>query len=544
MQKSDNFIISEQQEKDTSYLKKRKKIRILVLLTSICLIIVIILIIIFTTKKSNKEENKQEQEKEKENVKIDSTYFKSFKYCSYSILELKALNLDQYSNINNTDISFNFTIENSTVQYYSDSLIDNIIKIKIPEEAISGNVQLNIEKINFTYNFSIEIIKEIPLKINENITEYYGSGIRIEDDLISYIRNNYSIIYYFTAPCNCTYDIEISSSSPNDDAYINADIDSNLTILQNKGRNIESLTKKINTGNYNNFEINKYGSFYLEENRKYYLRISIIKLQGMYACNINGLKLTPNENQNKTPIGMGYSIYEFDFKNEAYFPFFAGWAMSPNYIKIENEYAEFYFNQTFYNTTEGQRMYKGAELTGNYFTNKDGWYGLQFYLTDEFPKNVDSTIIVQIFNQGRYNSWAGHLHINCENLLIAFRGSSFVVNNTLLGKIDWNEWYNVVIYFKVGLNKKGRIKVWFGKNKLIENEPFFDSGNINFGLGSFYDDETLDSNTIEENGYRNRIGCKFGLYTAYGGDKKIRFKNFKALEYNPNTAFNLVNPSL
>ena len=121
-------------------LKKRKKIRILVLLTSICLIIAIILIIIFTTKKSNKEENKQEQEKEKENVKIDSIYFKSFKYCSYSILELKALNLDQYSNINNTDISFNFTIENSTVQYYSDSLIDNIIKIKIPEEAISGNV--------------------------------------------------------------------------------------------------------------------------------------------------------------------------------------------------------------------------------------------------------------------------------------------------------------------------------------------------------------------------------------------------------------------
>ena len=39
----------------------------------------------------------------------------------------------------------------------------------------------------------------------------------------------------------------------NDDAYINADIDSNLTILQNKGRNIQNLTKKINTGSYNNF---------------------------------------------------------------------------------------------------------------------------------------------------------------------------------------------------------------------------------------------------------------------------------------------------
>ena len=188
-------------------------------------------------------------------------------------------------------------------------------------------------------------------------------------------------------------------------------------------------------------------------------------------------------------------------------------------------------------------MYKGAELTGNFFTNKDGWYGLQLYLTDDFPKYVYSTIIVQIFNQGRSNSWAGHLHINCENLVIGFRGSSFVVNNTLLGKLDWNEWYNVIIYFKVGLNKKGRIKVWFGKKKLIENEPLFDSGNINFGLGSFYDDETLDSNTIEENGYRNRLGCKFGLYTMHGGDKKIRFKHFKALEYNPNGAFNIVNPS-
>ena len=49
---------------------------------------------------------------------------------------------------------------------------------------------------------------------------------------------------------------------------------------------------------------------------------------------------------------------------------------------------------------------------------------------------------------------------------------------------------------------------------------------------------------ISENGLRNRIGCKFGLYTSYGGDKKIRFKHFKALEYNPNEAFNIVNPSL
>ena len=134
------------------------------------------------------------------------------------------------------------------------------------------------------------------------------------------------------------------------------------------------------------------------------------------------------------------------------------------------------------------------------------------------------------------------MHINYENLLIAFRGTSFVVNTTLIGKVDWNEWYNFIIYFKVGLNKKGRIKVWFGKNKLIEDQPLFDSGNINFGFGSFSDDETLNSSKIEENGLPNRIGCKFGLYTSEGGDKIIRFKNLKVLEYNPKGAFDLVNP--
>ena len=124
MQKNDNFIINKQQEKENSYLKKRKKIRILISLVTICLIIAIILIIIFATKKSNKEE------KEKENVEIDLTYIKSLKYCSHSILELKAINLDKFNNINNTDISFIFTTENSTTKYYSDSLIDNLIKLK------------------------------------------------------------------------------------------------------------------------------------------------------------------------------------------------------------------------------------------------------------------------------------------------------------------------------------------------------------------------------------------------------------------------------
>ena len=534
MQKNDKFIIEETEGKNINLLRKRKIIRIIILSIFICLLISIVIIIISIHKNSNDEK--------KENIVINIEDIKNLKYCSFSVLEIKANNLDKYNNIDNKDISFIFMTQNSTKQLYSDSLIYNIIKIKIPKEAITGNVQLNIEKINFTFNFSLEIINEIPLKINENISEYYGEGIRIEEDLISYTMNNYYIIYFLTVPSNCIYDIEISGSSTNNNTFINVDMDSNLTILQNKGRNIYNLTKRIYTKNYNIFQTDKYGSFYLEENETYYLKISFIKTTGSYAININDIKIVPNEYQNKDTLGMGYSIFEFDFKNEAYFPFYPYWAMSPNYIKIENEYAEFYYNQTLYDENEGKRQYKGAELTGNFYTNQDGWYGYQFCLTDTFPKNVSSTIIAQIFNQGRVNTWAGHLHISYENLLIAFRGTSFVVNTTFIGKIDWNVWYNFIIYFKVGLNKKGRIKIWFGKNKLIENEPLFDSGNINFGFGSFSDDETLNSSKIEENGLPNRIGCKFGLYTSEGGDKIIRFKNLKTLEYNPKGAFDLVNP--
>ena len=110
------------------------------------------------------------------------------------------------------------------------------------------------------------------------------------------------------------------------------------------------------------------------------------------------------------------------------------------------------------------------------------------------------------------------------------------------GKIDWNTWYNIIIYFKVGLNKKGNIKVWLSKNELKENEPTYDSGDIDFGFGSWIDDETLDNTKIENNGKTNQILCKFGLYTWDGGDKIIRFRNITVLEYNPVGAFDIVNP--
>ena len=242
---------------------------------------------------------------------------------------------------------------------------------------------------------------------------------------------------------------------------------------------------------------------------------------------------------------MGYTIYQFDFNSKSYYPYYEYWAKSPNYINITNEFAEFYYNQEKYDANFGKREFKGAELTGEFTTVKDGWYGYKVYFTDNYPKNANTTIITQIFNQVRANTWAGHLHTKNQILYLGYRGSA-AVNAEVdisLGEIEWNVWYNIVIYFKVGKNNKGNIKVWISQGELVENEPKFDSGGINFGFGTWVDDETLDNTVIESNGKTSQIVCKFGLYTWDGGDKIIRFKNFTALEYNPNRAFDIVNPS-
>ena len=72
------------------------------------------------------------------------------------------------------------------------------------------------------------------------------------------------------------------------------------------------------------------------------------------------------------------------------------------------------------NNTE-VKQYKVAELTSQFSTNKDRWYGYKFYLDEIFPKNVTTTIITQMFNQGKSNTWAWHLHINNQNSVLGYR---------------------------------------------------------------------------------------------------------------------------
>ena len=56
-----------------------------------------------------------------------------------------------------------------------------------------------------------------------------------------------------------------------------------------------------------------------------------------------------------------------------------------------------------------------------------------------------------MFNQGKSNTWAGHIHINKQDLVLGYRGSAAAPDekDIVIGKIIWNEWYNFIIYFKV-----------------------------------------------------------------------------------------------
>ncbi|MGM9778034.1 MAG: hypothetical protein ACI3ZD_06850 [Prevotella sp.] len=120
--------------------------------------------------------------------------------------------------------------------------------------------------------------------------------------------------------------------------------------------------------------------------------------------------------------------------------------------------------------------------------------------------------------------------------------------------MQWGEdaseqWYSVVVYFKVGRNNKGRLMAWLGDN-MTEASPVYDSGACNFGFAHWLDDETLDDTGTNEEcinyssyGGKDRMGCRFGLYVSNDVDITIRMDDIKALQGNPSGAFGIVNPS-
>ncbi len=197
-------------------------------------------------------------------------------------------------------------------------------------------------------------------------------------------------------------------------------------------------------------------------------------------------------------------------------------------------------------------MLKGCELTCAFSTTTEGWYGFRFYLPEDgFPMDEGGIIIAQIFNQGCRNSWAGHLSIDQGQLVMSHRSALVDPTEGLVGDLETDHWYKVVIHFKAGLSNKGRILVWLGddENDVVESNPTYDSDSCNFAFGHWIDEETLDNTytNTECLNYSNYGGCdqlgaKMGLYVTNSVDITTRMDDIKILCGNPTDAFDTVKP--
>ena len=378
-----------------------------------------------------------------------------------------------------------------------------------------------------------------------------GGSIVIEEGGIGSTKNGGWVIYEISTPRSGLYDVVVATATKKDGSKLNIDVNSDLTTIKTQSAN-DALTQDMpNSGSWSEGETLTYGPFRLEAGKTYYMKMTFLTSSTSWVGNINDIKVLYSDNQNSGPVtdsegvSKGYVIYENDFNTgDTYSPFRDGWAWDPCYIKVQNQYCEFYYNQAAYDE-DPRRMRAGCELTCDYKTTTAGWYGFKIFLPEgKFSKDINGSIIAQLFQQGTANTWAGHLDIDKDKLTIDFRADSGTENvkTGVVGTLEWEKWTPVVVYFKVGKNKKGNIKVWMGDD-MKENTPTYDSGAVNFGFGDWIDDDTLNGESKGGEDVADAIGAKFGLYVSSGGDRTIRFDDVKLLEGNPSGAFDIVKPN-
>ncbi|MGN0282724.1 MAG: heparin lyase I family protein [Prevotella sp.] len=385
-----------------------------------------------------------------------------------------------------------------------------------------------------------------------------SGSISVDESCISNTKNGAYAIYEVSVGETALYDISVFFGTKKDGSSISIDMDTDLDALKARPQEPFLTRATSNPNDWNARYEYGFGPFKLAQGKIYYLRITFTTTSGSWVGNVHEICLEKSVNQEATDFveagastNDGYALYSqnFDGKSTIY-PFYRGWAWEPNYIeKKEDSYLEFYYNAQAL-ADDDRRQRRGAEITCGYNTTTSGWYGFRFYLPEgKFPMDEGGIIIAQMFNQGCRNSWAGHLSIDNGVLKLSRRHALVDPVVASLGKLETNKWYSVVVYFKVGINNKGRVKVWLGDN-MTEASPVYDSGACNFGFGHWLDDETLDDTGTNEEcinhssyGGKDRIGCKFGLYVSNSVDITIRMDDIKALQGNPTGAFGIVNPS-
>lgn len=451
------------------------------------------------------------------------------------------------------DVSVEFCSENGVTIAKADAVTANTVTVTVPLDAKGGNVSVTFGDFQKVEGPELPLIGDLKLSLGDYV-EVSGT-ISAAADGIGSTKNGAYVIYKFDAPTTGLFDSYLTWGSTKDGSSLNLDISEDLNALKTSPMN-DKLTRQMkNTGSWNTTQKESWGAFYLKEGKTYYMKVTFLSTGSSWVGNVGEIGLTLSADQNQVPInGQGggradYTLYQNDFNSSSsYAPFRDAWAWSPNYIEVKNKYLEFYYNHKALEENN-VRQRRGCEITCDFSTPTEGWYGFKFYLPEgKFPMDQGGIIIAQLFNGGCKNSWAGHLSIDKGNVQLSYRNALVDPKVGTVGKVTTGKWYSAVLYFKVGRNNKGRLKVWLGDN-LVENNPTYDSGACNFGFGHWIDDETLDNSGSNQDcinassyGGKDAIGCKFGLYVSNPVDITIRMDDIKALEGNPEGSFSLVCP--
>ena len=388
--------------------------------------------------------------------------------------------------------------------------------------------------------------------IKVTLTDYVQTGgtISIDASGIGSTRDGAYVIYKVSASETGLYNAFALFGSKYDGSSLSVDMDVDADVLA--GRLTEApLTKAVaSTGSWTPSKRYTFGPFRLKAGREYYLRLSFLQEEsGRWVGNVSQLGLQWSSNQSAAdavPVDVmtdeGYTLYALDGDNrETIYPFWRGWAWEPNYIEVRDQCLEFYYNQAALDA-DNRRQRRGCELTCPFRATSEGWYGFRIFLPEGlFPKDIDGSIFCQLFNNGDRNSWAGHLTLNRNQVVLSYRHALVNPTTRTVGTVEWGKWTNVVVYFRVGRNNKGSIRVWLGE-QISEATPQVKADGINFGFGDWIDDTHLNGEVTTTNEKPDYIGCKFGLYVSSGGDRIIRFDDIRALEGNPEGAFGIVCP--
>lgn len=423
------------------------------------------------------------------------------------------------------------------------------IMVIVPEGAEDGAITVQFGDIQTIAGpeFTVGTVQvSVPdYLIDLSTYETGGGDFAVDDTSIGSTRNGAWVMYPVTPEADGLYELRAEmSTNQSYNVYVNIDMGTDAEALEERQVNNDLTQQVENLGGWTSWGQHTYGPFRLTGGRTYYVKLSFLADGTSWVCNLTNLTLHYADDQTVGGIDVDnaaentYVLYANDFnEGDMLLPFTPAWAWEPNYIWVENQYAEFYYNQAALDA-DNRRERRGCELTCDFATTSEGWYGYKIYLPEgSFPKDVDGSIITQIFNNGPSNTWAGHLHINGQTLYVGYRGSAAAEAeiDEEIADLEWDKWIPVVVNFRAGRNNQGHLRVWVGDN-ISEDAPTLELENINLGFGNWIDDNTLDGESY--------LGCKFGLYVSSGGDRTIRFDDLKALEGNPDGAFDIVKPSI